>query len=214
MEYAMPTPVELRERARLLRLAATKESGPELKQMLASQAFALAQLAEKHERESKFKVAGAQTRIVTGNAKQRLRPLLWNESFTIGQPVLDAHHRQFVELINDIGTAVNLKGPPAPCTDLLNALRQVVREHAREEDAILWELRSGMYEPLRSRPQIPRAMADAAFDVHFAEHKTMLDHFDVVVLAPFDTLCESLKAWFLDHVTRHESPLKAIFQAM
>jgi hemerythrin len=210
----MPTPAELRERARLLRLAVRTESAPELKQMLASQSFALAQLAEKHERESNGKVDETQTRVVTGNAKQRLRPLLWHETFTLGHPVLDAHHRKFVELINDIGTAVHLKDPPAPCADLLKALRQVVREHAREEDAILSELRSGMYEPLRSRPQIPKAMADAAFDVHFAEHKTMLDHFDVVVLAPFDTLCESLKVWFLDHVTRHESPLKAIFQAM
>lgn len=198
----------------MLRLAARKESAPELKQILASQAFALAQLAEKHERESIGEAVRTQTRIQKSHTEQRFRPLLWHETFNLGHSVLDARHRQFVELINDIGAAVLLKDPPVPCADLLKALRKGVGEHVREEDTILWELRSGTYEPLRSRPQIPRAMAEAAFDQHIAEHTTMLDHFDVAVLASFDTLCDGLKAWFLDHVTRHESPLKAIFQTM
>jgi hypothetical protein len=47
----MPTPAELREASRQAREAATKETAPHLKQTLASHAFALAQLAEKLERE-------------------------------------------------------------------------------------------------------------------------------------------------------------------
>lgn len=47
----MPTTAELREAARMTRRAAEDESDPHLKQRLAGHAFALAQLAEKIERE-------------------------------------------------------------------------------------------------------------------------------------------------------------------
>jgi hypothetical protein len=47
----MPTTTELREGARFAKRAAEKESDPYLKQRLAQHAFALAQLAEKIERE-------------------------------------------------------------------------------------------------------------------------------------------------------------------
>ena len=48
---AMPTPAELRERSGLAQQAAEREAAPHLKRLLASHAFALAQLAEKIERE-------------------------------------------------------------------------------------------------------------------------------------------------------------------
>jgi hypothetical protein len=47
----MPTPAKLRELCRLTLLAAAEESVPQLKRRLASHAFALAQLAERMERE-------------------------------------------------------------------------------------------------------------------------------------------------------------------
>jgi hypothetical protein len=47
----MPTPAELRETSRLTRLAAVQEAEPHLKRRLANHTFALAQLAEKIERE-------------------------------------------------------------------------------------------------------------------------------------------------------------------
>jgi len=47
----MPTIAELREAARLSMLAGEEESDPHLKRRLARHAFALAQLAEKIERE-------------------------------------------------------------------------------------------------------------------------------------------------------------------
>jgi hypothetical protein len=48
-EDTMPTPATLREQSRLCREAALQEIIPEIKQRLASHAFALAQLAEKIE---------------------------------------------------------------------------------------------------------------------------------------------------------------------
>jgi len=47
----MPTPAELREASRLTLLAVAEESVPQLKARLASHTFALAQLAERMERE-------------------------------------------------------------------------------------------------------------------------------------------------------------------
>jgi hypothetical protein len=47
----MPTTAELREASRLARLAAAEESVPQLKRRLANHALALAQLAERMERE-------------------------------------------------------------------------------------------------------------------------------------------------------------------
>ena len=50
----MATPAELREQARLYRLAVEDESTPAIKVRLASHAFALAQLAEAIERRARY----------------------------------------------------------------------------------------------------------------------------------------------------------------
>lgn len=49
----MPKPKELREQARLYREESQTEADPILSQLLARHAFALAQLAERREREAK-----------------------------------------------------------------------------------------------------------------------------------------------------------------
>jgi len=53
----MPTPADLRAESRLYQNAARKEPEPYLKRLLANHAFALAQLAEKLERETGEKPA-------------------------------------------------------------------------------------------------------------------------------------------------------------
>lgn len=54
----MPTASELREGSRLTRQAADEECVPHLKRLLARHAFALAQLAEKIEREEAARKTG------------------------------------------------------------------------------------------------------------------------------------------------------------
>jgi hemerythrin len=145
------------------------------------------------------------------------RPLPWSEAFAVGHAVLDAQHRRLVELINDVGAAVRSKMNPERLVELLKMLRVAVEEHIRQEDALLWELKSGTYEPMKDRLRTTyflEAMAEAAFDEHMAEHKTLLTRFNAIVSAPVDTLCELLKAWFLDHAIKHDAHLRAIFQAM
>jgi hypothetical protein len=87
----------------------------------------------------------------------------------------------------------------------------------RNENSILWELRSGTYRGLEghlSTPQFVRAMAAARFDAHMSEHDKLLARFDQLRGLPRDQLCETLKAWYLDHAVQHDAQLKAIFQAM
>jgi len=143
-------------------------------------------------------------------------PLTWSESYAVGHKVLDAEHRHLVELINDVSDAVQSKASPEQIASLLRVLRDVAVEHIRQENSVLWELKSGNYEPLKARPQTPhflRAMADAAFDEHMAEHATLMESFDAIGSAPITTLCEALRVWFLDHAVKHDARLKAIFQA-
>jgi len=144
-------------------------------------------------------------------------PLPWRDIFVVGHPVLDDEHHRMVTLINRIIAAIDAGETEERRRELMKALREATIEHLRHENAILWELRSGTYAALRNRPrtqQFLKAMAEAAFDEHMAEHDSMLDQIDYVRRLPLDQLCETLKTWFLDHAIKHDSHLKAIFQAM
>jgi hemerythrin len=145
------------------------------------------------------------------------RPLQWSEEFAVGHAGLDAQHRRLVEIVNDIEAAVHSKKKPERLADLLKVLRKATDEHIKQENALLWEIKSGTYGPLKDRPRTPhflRAMAEAAFDEHTAEHATLLVHFDAICSAPVDELCEALRAWLVVHAIKCDSRLKAIFQAM
>jgi hemerythrin len=144
-------------------------------------------------------------------------PLPWSDHFAVGHPLLDAQHRRLVELINDVCAAVLSATNPDRLAPLIELLHLSAREHFRQEDAVMWEIKMGTYEPMkgRSRPsRLVEAMAEAAFDDHIAEHATMLTRFDAIVETSADTLCEALKAWFVDHVIMQDAHLKSIFQAM
>ena len=141
----------------------------------------------------------------------------WRESFAVGHPGLDDEHHRMVTLINDIAAAVDANMDADQFSTLLEQLRDVTVKHFRNENTILWELRSGSYGPLRDRPRTPpfvKAMAEAAFDDHMAEHETMLKQMDQLRALPRDVLSETLKTWFVEHAIKHDSHLKAIFQAM
>ena len=141
----------------------------------------------------------------------------WRESFSVGHPGLDDEHQRMVALIDDIATAFESDQSAEAFADLLRRLRGVTVEHFRHENAILWELRSGTYTGLSESPRTPpfvKAMAEAAFDEHMAEHDSMLRQMDALETLPREALCETLKTWFVNHAIKHDSHLKAIFQAM
>jgi hemerythrin len=144
-------------------------------------------------------------------------PLPWSENFSVGHPLLDAQHRKLVELINDICAATLSATNPDRLAALIKLLRVTAQEHFRLEDAVMWEIKMGTYEPMmgRSRPsRLVEAMAEAAFDEHISDHAMLLTDFDAIVGAQVDLLCDALKVWFIKHVIKQDSHLKAIFQAM
>src|SRR5579872_374430 len=135
-------------------------------------------------------------------------PLQWSERFAVGHAALDVQHRQLVDLINDIEAAVHAKENSKRRTDLLKALREAAEEHMRQENVILWEIKSGGYAPLQGRlgtPHFLKIMADAAFDEHMAEHATLLGQLDAICNAPDDAVCEAIRSWFILHAIKHES---------
>lgn len=143
--------------------------------------------------------------------------LRWSANFAVGHKKLDRQHRRLVELINDVCDTVLFQRDPRRLENLLKVLRAGTVEHIRQENALLWEISSGTYEPLQGRPRTPhfvKVMAEAAFNEHFAEHETWLARLDAVLSGAVDELCEALKAWFVDHALNHDLHLKAIFQAM
>jgi len=145
------------------------------------------------------------------------QPLPWRDVFMVGHPGLDSEHQRMVALINEVIAAVEAGESEERRRGLMKALREVTLEHVRHENAILWELRSGAYAALQGRPRTQKflkAMAEAAFDEHMAEHASMVSQVDHVRGLPLDQLCQTLKTWFLDHAIKHDAHLKAIFQAM
>jgi hemerythrin len=143
------------------------------------------------------------------------KPLQWTDSFAVGHGLIDQQHRTLIQLINDIAAAVPSNGKGTG--PILKSLGRAVREHFRTENAILWEIRMGTHEGVRRSPRartLVAAMAGSMFDEHIAEHNKLLDQFDEIVSAPLETLVEPLVAWFVDHVIKQDSRLKAIFQAM
>lgn len=145
------------------------------------------------------------------------KPLQWSEDFAIGHAELDAQHRHLVELINEIEAVVQTKQSPERLADLLKVLREAAAEHIRQENVLLWEIKVGAYAPLQDRDKtayVLKAMAEAAFDEHMAEHATLLAGLDAVCSAPVDGLSEALKSWFIIHAINRDSRLKAILQPM
>ena len=141
-------------------------------------------------------------------------PLPWNESFSIGDPELDAEHRQMVYLINEICLAGDANRPARQ--RLLRDLESVTEGHFEHEEAVLEKLYIALPEGRRTLREM---LADAKVG-HAAEHRKMLGdlgdmsralHSDAV--AAGSKLCEKLKAWFVDHAIGYEAQIKTILQS-
>ncbi len=143
--------------------------------------------------------------------------LPWMDGFCVGHAELDAEHQQLVEMINDIEAAVRNRQDPGQVAELLTALRLAAGRHIERENALLWQIGAGTYEPIRGHTPTPhflRVMAGAALDKHIAEHDSVLDQLDHVISGSLETVGDALKTWFLDHAIKQDSHLKALFQAM
>jgi hemerythrin HHE cation binding domain-containing protein len=156
------------------------------------------------------------TAAVSTEAAGMLSPLAWNVGFALGHPELDAQHRRLVVLINDVISAVEQKAHEK-VPDLLNALASAAAEHFQAEMATLRELLSGTHPSIKGRPKTARlakALAGADFDEHWAHHGALLNRLSALSALPPPVLCLHLKDWFVDHVIKQDSRLRAVFQAI
>jgi hemerythrin-like metal-binding protein len=146
-----------------------------------------------------------------------LQRLVWGEVFTVGHAALDAEHRDLVDHINRICTAVGVRGDQARHQPMFIALVRAVREHFTHETAVLRELARARNAPA---PDV-RALTEAGILEHAAEHGRALTKLQAIVAAiegevtaDASTACDALVKWFVDHAIGHDAHLKTVFQAI
>jgi len=143
-------------------------------------------------------------------------PLAWNIGFAIGHPEIDAQHRQLVVLINDVIAAVERKAhDKVPA--LLNALAAAAAEHFQTEMAILRELLSGAHQSPNARAKtgrLAKALANVGLEEHRTQHSLLLNRLDALRSLSTHVVCPHLKDWFVDHVIKQDSRIRAVFQAI
>lgn len=144
--------------------------------------------------------------------------LPWSDHFSVGHETIDAQHREIVEVINGIDDALRTQNE-SRFGQLLKGLRRAAEEHFRNENAILWQIKTGTFRR-RSSKALPRAgiaqglLTDPVFEQHSAEHVSLLARLDEIATGSTDSMIELLKAWFVDHAIAQDALLKAIFQAL
>ncbi|HLJ21953.1 MAG TPA: hemerythrin domain-containing protein [Stellaceae bacterium] len=143
-------------------------------------------------------------------------PLSWTDRFAVGHEAIDRQHREILDAINDVEEAIRGGADPDRLAPLVQKLRLAAEEHFRDENSVLWQIKTGTFKRRSSKalPRVTGLMADAAFDQHTAEHAFSLAALDEIARAPLAAMVDALKSWFVDHAIKHDSHLKAIFQAM
>jgi hemerythrin-like metal-binding protein len=127
--------------------------------------------------------------------------LEWRDSFSVGISVLDADHRQLIELINQLQEARDAHRGAAVVQNVLAELGEHVREHFEREEALM--ARAGYPESEQHRSHHRRTTEQIA---HFASLSRDGEEFPMQVL-------EFMKAWFSNHVICQDLKLLGHFQA-
>jgi hemerythrin-like metal-binding protein len=143
--------------------------------------------------------------------------LEWNEAFSVGHPELGAEHRRMVDLIDRL-----CRHDTAHCPEeriaLLRDLQELTARHFEHEESVL----KALYSATPTDRQTMRETLATAQVSHAAEHRQRLSDLqamaDVVASQPLvrtteHSLCEDLKAWFIDHAIGYEAQIKTIMQS-
>jgi hemerythrin len=157
--------------------------------------------------------------------------LIWSEALAVGHESLDAEHRSLVEALNGINAGLRAGQTSDQIRPLLDALKSLAEDHARHEDWILRRLNAGPLPSVVDRQAFLRALVGVDIAAHTTGHVHWLAKLNRIIQG-FDhpgldhpgvghqcgsagrPLSSDLNAWFLDHVDKHEAPLRAVFQAL
>lgn len=144
---------------------------------------------------------------------RRDQPLVWSPMLALGHGDIDAGHLRLMEAINGVCASRYAQ----QLDKRLGRLKSEIDDHFGKETNLLREIKSGSYGEMRKQPPTPgllKAIRDAALDEHILDHHTSLIQVRAIVSAAGQALCSGLKIWFIEHSTKHDAHLKAIFQAM
>lgn len=66
-----------------------------------------------------------------------LRPIVWSEAFHMGDAVVDAEHRQFIDIVNRLNAAIRDHADPAAVAAICDDLVVEAAAHFASEEAVM-----------------------------------------------------------------------------
>jgi hemerythrin-like metal-binding protein len=138
--------------------------------------------------------------------------LAWSEAYDVGHHDMDRQHRELVNSINEIDDTIRT-GDTSRLAHLLKVLRYAAEEHFHAENALLHGFLLGTHKSKHSTAGPKQRLTTAAFDKHTGVHDALLKGLDNIALEPIGAIMDRLKFWFVHHVVREDSHIKALFQA-
>ncbi|MGE4280874.1 MAG: bacteriohemerythrin [Magnetospirillum sp.] len=127
--------------------------------------------------------------------------LRWSDELSVGVSSLDADHRTLVDLINELGQAIDERRGGAQVVSTLARLTRHVREHFEREEALLnrcgyAEAEDHAQQHAHTVNRLGELNALAAEDDEAAAHAVL----------------DFLKAWFVNHVVGNDLKLRDFFR--
>ena len=117
------------------------------------------------------------------------RFIVWKEEYGVGHPVLDAHHRHLIEIINTLYEIATAGTSEAQIDETMREMDDYARNHFRIEEEILAAV---------GYPHLSR---------HRKEHEAYVRQLDELKRSSFlpsgglsQDILQFLKNWWLDHV--------------
>jgi len=69
--------------------------------------------------------------------EESLRPIAWSEAFLMGDPTIDAGHRNFIDNVNRLNAAIRDHADPAAIAAICDSLVADAAEHFASEEAVM-----------------------------------------------------------------------------
>jgi hemerythrin-like metal-binding protein len=112
--------------------------------------------------------------------------ITWKQFYTVNDPALDAQHRQIVETINDLYTAMNGTDAVAATKRAMDQLVRYTHTHFADEERVLTEI---AYPDLIAHKALHDQMRRRT--IAMSQNLNLVTARDMLVL---------LKDWWLEHI--------------
>lgn len=125
----------------------------------------------------------------------------WDESYSVGNPILDHQHKRLLRACNELAAYVEHNNPDSDAKyhEILNVLSTYAREHFTTEEAILKQL---------GYPDL---------DEHIEDHFTYIERLtDILTQASMGVLDKAgtlmfLARWWTEHILVSDMRYKSLF---